>query len=52
MERKSGPRGSWITFGREFLDLLRKQVLLWGSIKPEEREEYQKRFIKIIKEMK
>ncbi|MBS7642940.1 hypothetical protein KEJ40_07280, partial [Candidatus Bathyarchaeota archaeon] len=44
MERTTGPRGSWITFGREFLDLMRKQVLLWRSMKVAERTEYQKRF--------
>jgi len=44
MERTAGPRGSWITFGREFIDLMRKQVLLWRSMKTAERIEYQKRF--------
>jgi len=49
MERTTGPRGSWITFGREFIDLMRKQVLLWRDMKTAERAEYQRRF-KSIKE--
>jgi ABC-type antimicrobial peptide transport system permease subunit len=49
MERTAGPRGSWITFGREFIDLMRKQVLLWRGMKTVERAEYQRRF-KSIKE--
>ena len=52
LERRSGPRGSWITFGRVFLDIVRKQTLLWGSITPKEREEYQRRFRTVLKEMK
>jgi len=52
LERKSGPAGSWMTFGREFMDVIRKQTILWGSIKPEERDDYQRRFAAISKEMK
>jgi len=51
LERKSGPTGSWITFAREFIDVIRKQTILWGSIKPEEREDYQRRFAAISKGM-
>jgi len=44
IKRLTGPRGSWITFGKGFIDLMRKQVLLWRSFTPKERIEYQKRF--------
>jgi hypothetical protein len=48
IKRLAGPRGSWITFGREFIDLIRKQVLLWRSFRPDERTEYQKRFTDLL----
>jgi ABC-type antimicrobial peptide transport system permease subunit len=51
MKRLAGPRGSWITFGKEFIDLIRKQVLLWRSFRPDERIEYQNRFIDLLLRM-
>jgi len=46
ISRRSGPRSSWTTFGREFIDAMRKQVMLWRSFKPEDRENYIERFRK------
>lgn len=37
IERTSGETGPWITSNRIFLDALRKQLLLWKSLKPDER---------------
>jgi len=38
-----GARSSWITFNRAFIDLFRKQFLIWRSFTPEEKEKYEKR---------
>jgi len=43
LERTAGTRDLWITHGRTFVDLIRKQLLFWRSMKPEERESYMKR---------
>ncbi|MBS7634093.1 M28 family peptidase [Candidatus Bathyarchaeota archaeon] len=51
VKRLAGPRGSWITFGKEFIDLIRKQVLLWRSFRPDERAEYQNRFRDLLLKM-
>jgi len=51
IKRLTGPRGSWITFGKEFIDLVRKQVLLWRSFKPDERVKYQKEFESLLLKM-
>jgi len=51
MERMAGSRGSWRTHGREFIDVVRKQILLWRSLEPSKRVEYQKRLSKIISEL-
>jgi hypothetical protein len=50
MERATGPRNSWVTFGREFIDLMRKQLLLWRGMRPSEREKYRERFKSIMGE--
>jgi ABC-type antimicrobial peptide transport system permease subunit len=50
--RKAGPKGSWTTFGREFVDLMRKQIMLWRSFPEEERHQYEKRFAGLKKSMK
>ncbi|MFB0523098.1 MAG: ABC transporter permease, partial [Candidatus Bathyarchaeia archaeon] len=41
-----GSRSSWEMAGRGFIDLFRKQFLLWRSFSVEEREAYQKKFEK------
>jgi len=45
---KSGPREVWIRSNRVFLDILRKQFLLWRSITPSERREYIKRALGLV----
>ena len=45
LKREAGERDIWIRLNRIFLDRLRKQLLLWRTIKPEERDKYQKRKI-------
>ncbi|MCS7119832.1 MAG: M28 family peptidase [Nitrososphaerota archaeon] len=49
MRRTAGPKGSWVTFGREFIDLLRKQILLWRSFSDEERRKYEERISELEK---
>jgi ABC-type antimicrobial peptide transport system permease subunit len=50
--RKAGPKGSWVTFGREFVDLMRKQILLWRNFPEEERKQYENRFVELKRSMK
>jgi hypothetical protein len=50
--RKAGPKGSWVTFGREFVDLMRKQIMLWRSFPEKERSQYEKRFAGLKRSMK
>jgi len=47
--RKAGPKGSWTTFGREFVDLMRKQFLLWRSFPEEQRRAYQTHLRELMK---
>ena len=42
LKREAGERVIWIRLNRVFLDRLRKQLLLWRTFKPEEREKYEK----------
>jgi ABC-type antimicrobial peptide transport system permease subunit len=50
--RKAGPKGSWMTFGREFVDLMRKQIMLWRNLTEEERKQYGNRFAELKRSMK
>jgi len=43
--RLSGKYGSWKRNNREFIDEIRKQLLLWSSMSPEARERYIKKEI-------
>jgi len=38
--RTGGTRSTWITSNYNFIDDVRKQVLLWRSLSPEEHETY------------
>jgi len=40
MERKTGEVSSWKRLNRRFLDVLRKQFLVWRTLTPETKEEY------------
>ena len=40
MERKTGEVSSWKRLNRRFLDVLRKQFLVWRTLAPETKEEY------------
>ncbi len=39
---KSGLRSDWMTVNKNFTDIIRKQLLQWRALKPEEREPYYK----------
>jgi ABC-type antimicrobial peptide transport system permease subunit len=52
LSRKAGPKGSWMTFGREFVDLMRKQIMLWRNLTEEERKQYETRFAELKRSMK
>jgi len=43
-ERKTGLRDTWMGSYRNFVDEIRKQLLLWRSLKPEAREHYYEMF--------
>ncbi|RLE94317.1 MAG: hypothetical protein DRN04_04005 [Thermoprotei archaeon] len=45
---ESGPREVWIRSNKAFLDILRKQFLLWRSIVPSERREYVKKALDLV----
>ena len=45
---KTGPREVWIRSNKVFLDILRKQFLLWRSIVPSERREYIKKALDLV----
>jgi len=38
-----GSKSTWETYGRGFVDLFRKQLLIWRSFRAEERRKYQKK---------
>lgn len=40
INHKSGLRGDWINLNRSFIDLLRKQLLQWRALTPDERKSY------------
>jgi len=40
LTRKAGPRDIWIKNNPAFIDVIRKQLLLWRALKPDERQKY------------
>jgi hypothetical protein len=40
LNRVSGPYDSWVRFNYPFIDEVRKQMLIWNVLNPEEREKY------------
>ncbi len=40
LNRVSGPYDSWVRFNYPFIDEVRKQMLIWNVLDPEERERY------------
>ncbi len=40
LTRVSGPYDSWVRFNYPFIDEIRKQMLIWNVLNPEEREKY------------
>jgi len=40
LQRVSGPYDSWVRFNYPFIDDVRKQMLIWNVLDPEEREKY------------
>jgi len=42
--RTMGIRDAWVTANRNFVDILRKQLLLWNTLSPSKRESYVQRF--------
>jgi len=47
IRRKSGALEDWERLNRKFLDLIRKQLLLWRTLKPEEKDRYARLFKKV-----
>ena len=47
-----GPRDVWIRSNRLFLDVLRKQLLLWRSLTPKSRKKYIERGEEILRVIK
>jgi len=46
--RKAGPRDVWEKNNRKFIDILRKQLLLWRTLKYEDKRIYMMRFPKLL----
>ena len=44
LKRKTGTSSDWEKLNKSFLDLLRKQMLLWRTLRPEEKDRYMKLF--------
>ncbi len=44
LRRTGGPPKDWVRYGRNFIDLLRKQLLLWRTMTAPDKERYAKRF--------
>lgn len=44
LKRMTGTPSEWEKLNKSFLDLLRKQMLLWRTLKPEEKERYTRLF--------
>jgi len=44
IKRKSGPRDTWITSNRAFIDVIRKQLLIWREVPLSERIRYLRRW--------
>lgn len=42
IKRKSGVQDIWIKSNRKFIDIIRKQILIWRTLRPSERELYDK----------
>ncbi|HEX9996384.1 MAG TPA: hypothetical protein VGB45_04510, partial [Abditibacterium sp.] len=40
LERKSGEIAAWKRVNKEFMTELRKQLLVWRTVKPEQQQEY------------
>ena len=49
LQRTGGTASDWERLNWKFVDGFRKQLLLWGSLSQEERDDYIKRFHKIEK---
>lgn len=47
LERTSGEDAAWIRLNRKFLDSIRKQMLLWRSLRPTEKDRYINRKIEL-----
>lgn len=47
LKRTSGPDDVWVRLNRNFIDLMRKQMLLWRTVAPDDRIKYAERFLKI-----
>ena len=50
VKRLSGPYNSWLTSNLRFIDEIRKQLLTWRLLKPEEREKYISTGVKVVGE--
>ncbi len=52
LNRKSGPRSSWVSTNRAFVNLFRTQLLVWRSIEHDLREDYEKRSAKLLETLR
>jgi len=43
LQRQGGAYNVWTRLARTYVDIIRKQILLWRALKPEEREAYAKK---------
>ncbi len=48
IRRQEGPLYAWRTSNRNFVDTLRKQLLLWRSLSPKQKAEYAKRYRTLV----
>ena len=51
VRRRSGPYSSWLTSNLRFMDEIRKQLLTWRLLKPEEQDKYVAKGTKLVGEL-
>ena len=51
IERKSGVQDIWVKSNKTFIDVIRKQMLIWRTLRPSEREIYDKKGLELINHM-